>query len=559
MESVCKDAIRAAKTKGNSIHDCTLRARLLANRPAGDTASLSPGACFAGHPTTCGALDTNAMCWYAPLMVSTNRRQFLAAAAAAAVSLKTYAQNAPYHTVVRLYPEKALHTVPRDFVGLSYEMRQIADPACFSPHNKQLIEQLRTLAPQGVLRLGGNTSDSSYWQPTADSPMPQRRPAFPYGNSPVVDNPFPIRLEDIARLRGFLDAAGWTCIYGINLATNVPPVAVEEAVAVTRILGPRLAFIQIGNEADRYAINRRRDPKTWGPEAYFKEWLTFAHPIAARIPHVRLGLPDLAAKPDWFAAVADNLMNSPLRQHIVSLSYHYYIDGPPSNPAMNIHNMLRANAGVIDGARIVSGAAAKLHTEWRMTEGNTCYSGGKPGVSDVFASALWSADYLLLLASLGCAGVNLHGGNGKAVASSISGKLPGDALLLAEHGDFDKHPHPYYTPIAYIGDSYVAEPVSYGMRFAGQFAGARMIAIDFKPGPVNATAYAGIFPTGRKIVAIVNKDSTQAVKFDLPGYRPELTLAAPSLDASSAELTRPITHGKTGIVPAASAMLFSEP
>jgi hypothetical protein len=44
----------------------------------------------------------------------------------------------------------------------------------------------------------------------------------------------------------------------------------------------------------------------------------------------------------------------------------------------------------------------------RMTEGNTCYRGGKPGVSDVFAAALWSADYSLLLTSNNYSGVNLH-------------------------------------------------------------------------------------------------------------------------------------------------------
>jgi hypothetical protein len=32
-----------------------------------------------------------------------------------------------------------------------------------------------------------------------------------------------------------------------------------------------------------------------------------------------------------------------------------------------------------------------------MTEGNTCYRGDKPGVSDVFAGALWAANYSLLL------------------------------------------------------------------------------------------------------------------------------------------------------------------
>jgi hypothetical protein len=63
-----------------------------------------------------------------------------------------------------------------------------------------------------------------------------------------------------------------------------------------------------------------------------------------------------------------------------------------------------------------------------MTEGNTCYRGGKPGVSDVFAAALWSADYSLLLASNDYLGVNLHGGTGKSVANSVGGFLPGDRL-----------------------------------------------------------------------------------------------------------------------------------
>ena len=64
-----------------------------------------------------------------------------------------------------------------------------------------------------------------------------------------------------------------------------------------------------------------------------------------------------------------------------------------------------------------------------MTEGNTCYRGGKPGFSDVFAATLWSADYCLLLASLGYSGVNLHGGSAKQVANSLGGTLPGDALI----------------------------------------------------------------------------------------------------------------------------------
>jgi hypothetical protein len=62
-------------------------------------------------------------------------------------------------------------------------------------------------------------------------------------------------------------------------------------------------------------------------------------------------------------------------------------------------------------ADTATAAAYKMGARLRMTKGNTCYRGDKPGVSDVFAAALCSADYSLLLASNNYSGINLHGGD----------------------------------------------------------------------------------------------------------------------------------------------------
>ena len=203
-------------------------------------------------------------------------------------------------------------------------------------------------------------------------------------------------------------------------------------------------------------------------------------------------MPDIASNAKWFATIGDRLAANPIRSHIACLTHHYYFTGPPTTPRPHPETLLHADPKVAQVAATVrAAAAAKLNTAWRMTEGNTCYRGGKPGLSDVFAASLWAADYMLKLASLGYAGVNLHGGDGKMVAMSLGGKLPGDDLV---HDDPASHPRPYYTPIAHIGDKYVAEPVIYGMRFAGRFAGAQLIPVDFDPGPVNATAYAAKLP-----------------------------------------------------------------
>jgi len=46
-------------------------------------------------------------------------------------------------------------------------------------------------------------------------------------------------------------------------------------------------------------------------------------------------------------------------------------------------------------------------------------------MSDAFAAALWAGDYMLELASLGCAGVNLHGGRSAFLTAGLGGHTPG--------------------------------------------------------------------------------------------------------------------------------------
>jgi hypothetical protein len=193
-----------------------------------------------------------------------------------------------------------------------------------------------------------------------------------------------------------------------------------------------------------------------------------------------------------------------------------------------------------------------------MSEGNTCYRGGKPGVSDVFAAALWAADYCLLLASLGYVGVNPHGGSAKQVANSLGGHLPGEDLLKNPN---EPHPKPFYTPIADIdipgqGAKYVAEPVNFGMRFAGHFAGAKMFPVSFDPGVVDATAYAAKLPSGQTIVAVINKDATRPLRIDLPGYSVGRILTAQSLESRTVDDREPADNREASVVPPATAMLL---
>jgi hypothetical protein len=445
--------------------------------------------------------------------------------------------------------------VPRDFVGLSYETQQLSDPGFFSAANSGLVAQFRALAPHGALRLGGNTSDYGFWKPTPTSaPPPRAKREFKVGDPPP-DLSYAVTPAAIHNLRAFLDSTGWSCLYGINLGNSTPALAAAEAEYVAGTLGRKLDYFQIGNEADRFGTTIR-DPRTWSVDTYLDEWGSFANAILGRVPDARFGMPDIASNARWFARIGDRLATDPIRAHIACLTHHYYFTGPPDNPKATIDALLHPDPHVTQVASVVRAAASKLSTAWRMTEGNTCYRGGKPGLSDVFAAALWAADYMLLLASLGYAGVNLHGGDGRMIAIGLGGTLPGDALV---HDDPASHPHPYYTPIAHIGSRYVAEPVSYGMRFAQRFAGAQMIPVDFDPGPVNATAYAAKLPGGRSatptgLVAIINKDATRSLQVSLP-FRPSAVeiVSAESLTATEVD-TR---QGAGGEVPPHSMAVFT--
>jgi hypothetical protein len=512
-----------------------------------------------------------------------DRRRFVIASAATAASWKSFAQNFPANggpsrsspapqlarppapegpvlqtATLALHADQPGPVIPANFVGLSYETQQLSEPNFFSPANTGLVAQFRALAPTGVLRLGGNTSDYGFWKPTLDAvPPPRAKRPFKAGDPPP-DLIYNVTPAAVRNLSGFLELTGWTCLYGINLGTSTPEIAADEAAFAAKTLGARLEYFQVGNEADRFG-STIRDPKTWNANSYFDEWLKFANAIRARVPDAKFGLPDTAGNPEWYAVVVTRLLALPEqdRPDVAALTHHYYFTGPPSNPKANINDLLHADPHVDKLYTDIHAAAARLSdgehriVPYRMTEGNSCYRGGKPGLSDVFAASLWAADYLLRLASLGYAGVNLHGGEGKYVAASLGGMLPGEELMAEPNAP---HPRPFYTPIADIDGKFIAEPVSFGMRFAQQFAGATIIPHDFDPGPANATAYA-VHLRGQTLVAVINKDTTRDLDVVIEGdWVVGQTLTADSLTSTSIRFN-PAAKGKR-IVPAASAAIF---
>lgn len=105
------------------------------------------------------------------------------------------------------------------------------------------------------------------------------------------------------------------------------------------------------------------------------------------------------------------------------MSYHHYAVGGCEGKGPNVTAaMLLADSSSV-GSRtflapyVASSRAAGL--PFRVGEGNSVSCGGRSGVSDAFASALWALDTLLELAALGVEMFNFHGG-GDASYSAVT-------------------------------------------------------------------------------------------------------------------------------------------
>jgi len=401
-----------------------------------------------------------------------------------------------------IQPSHEISKIPANFTGLSYESAQLGIPQFFAPSNNGLAGFVRRLGEKGVLRIGGNTSEFTVWAAAGAAPAALSA-AVPPDTGGRIHPKTPVTAQAVRNLAAFVKSCGWQLIYGLNLGNGTPEQAAAEAQAVCEAAGDSLLALQIGNEPDLYHRNGLRPPD-WTFDDYLAQWRDFARAIRGRVPQAPLAAPDVASNTSWIASFAEQA-----KDQIVMLTGHYYAMGPPTNPSMNIDRLLKPSASLERNVPIVMKASRESRRPFRMAEGHSCYNGGKAGVSDTFAAALWCGGYMLDMAQAGYCGVNLHGG-GNGIYTPIAGNL--------QHG-------------------FSARPIYYGMLLAGQFAGAAMVPADLETHGVNATAYAAKGPTGLR-VAIINKEEQQPIRVDVnPSFSSRHVaiwrLAAPTLDSKN--------------------------
>jgi hypothetical protein len=405
-----------------------------------------------------------------------------AVAALASRSSKLWSQTDSGLTLT-VDPSQLGVTMPKSFTGFSYESAQLGHPDFFSAENASLIGLFRTLTPDGVLRIGGNTGEYTTWSANDEDAAKNLTPhamgpdAGTAAKTATIVTPVAIRnLNDFIVKVG----PGWKIIYGLNLWHGTPENAAAEATYVQKTLGARLICFQIGNEPDMDHDPPSKD--RWTFDHYWERWNVFVAAVKAAVPNAKFAGPDIAKEYTWITEMAAK------KPDILFLSGHSYAEGPPANPKMTLEYLLKRGNDPATGEIATVQAAVKASglPFWK-TETNSCFHGGKPLVSDTLASALWGADYMLEIAQAGYIGANLHGG--------------GNGL---------------YTPIAGDSPTFTARPVYYGMLMAQRFAGSTFVSANLsaQSDSQNVTAFAAKGPGGWKL-AIFNKAAAPVtVKID---------------------------------------------
>ena len=167
---------------------------------------------------------------------------------------------------ISIHPDRIGNPLRPGFVGLSFGAATLAADDYAAT---DLAGYLRTLGRGGILRVGGNSGDSTFWTSTGET-----APSWAVGT---------ITPQKLSHLATVARTAGWRVVLAVNLKHPDAARAADEARYAQQIFGRSLFAIEIGNEPNFYFSSEA---------AYFAAFQAYATAIEQAAPEIRVTGPD---------------------------------------------------------------------------------------------------------------------------------------------------------------------------------------------------------------------------------------------------------------------------
>ena len=416
--------------------------------------------------------------------------------------------------LVAIHPEKPGVKIPEDFLGFSFEKKMLSIEA-FHPANVALINLFANLG-SGVLRVGANEGDSTFWSRTETVPLSKQK-SLGYSLKPLTIGP-----QSLDNLYAFAKRSGWRVIHGLNLGTVDSAMAADESAYALQVGGPLVLALEIGNEPNLYRKTPSRvgvRPASYGYDQYRHEIESYHLAILNKLPHAPLAGPATTRFCNWLPDFVRDFKT----QTTLVTSHGYALSGSETNQQSvwfpSVEKLLRPQKDKEQVWLPKLEAAKAAAIPFRLDEYNSCTDGGKSGVSDVFASALWNLDFMLDVAEHGAAGVNLHGGFGSRAG---------------------------YSPFSFRENRYYVNPIYYSMLLFHLAARGQVVPVECQT-LANFTAHAVLGDDRKLRVVLINKDVAQPIVASIAS-------GSASTKAEVIRLSAPSVTSTEGVTLAGSAV-----
>jgi hypothetical protein len=416
--------------------------------------------------------------------------------------------------VVKIRVRGRAIAVPRSYLGISTEYWTIP---VWAQHLSVLGRVLASISPDGpmLLRIGGSSADQTRWAPSTELP----------------EWVFEITPAWLRQVRSIVDRFRVRVILDLNLVTATPTIAVRWArIAEAALPSESIVGFEIGNEADIYSLASWRKTTTGGTgstplpnrltaSGYARSYQAYAKALIRLDPGVPLlgpALSDPAAHLSWIS----RLLAGP-HPGLRAITVHRYPLSACSRPGAETFPTIArvlsetATAGMARTIENAVRAARRADLPVRLTELNSVTCGGRKGVSNTFATALWAPDALFELLNAGAISAAVH----------VRARAVNMAFSLTRRG-------------------LVADPLFYGLALFARTLGPNSqllpVALQARPG-LRLKAWAVRVGANTLHILLIDK-STRAVRvsLEIPATGP---VTAQRLLARSARATSGVTLG----------------